>query len=282
MEFTTITRRVAEICGLDANAIEADPRFVGAGGWRGRNGEAVEPTPPRSRRRRSERLAAQPRRPRAAAPTAGADAASALAADARRRSARAAVRRRRLSDGDDVAGAASAGSPRAYEDGRRRLRHRDESRSIRCRPISSASRSRSRRARPATSRSAIAAGEGDLFGGGGLLPGQIAEADALALLKPLLEDAERAEDRPERQIRLARLHAARHRGRAVRRHDADLLRARRRRDQRRPRHGRARRALARPQADRVRRGRRLRPQLHRLRARADRQGDRNTPPRTPT
>ena len=32
------------------------------------------------------------------------------------------------------------------------------------------------------------AGEGDLFDGGGLLPGQIAEADAIALLKPLLED----------------------------------------------------------------------------------------------
>jgi DNA polymerase-1 len=51
MEFTTITRRVAEICGLDANAVEPDPAFVGAAGWRGRNGEAaapplVEPPPP--------------------------------------------------------------------------------------------------------------------------------------------------------------------------------------------------------------------------------------------
>ena len=51
--------------------------------------------------------------------------------------------------------------------------------------------------------------------------------------------AGRAQDRPERQIRLARLRPARRRGRAVRRHDADLLRARSRRDQRRPRHGRA-------------------------------------------
>ena len=41
MEFTTITRRVAEICGVDAGAIEPDPRFVGAGGWRGRNGGAA-------------------------------------------------------------------------------------------------------------------------------------------------------------------------------------------------------------------------------------------------
>ena len=41
MEFTTITKRVADLTGLDANAIEADPRFVGPGGWRGRNGEAA-------------------------------------------------------------------------------------------------------------------------------------------------------------------------------------------------------------------------------------------------
>src|SRR5208282_4293795 len=43
MEFTTITRRVGEICGLDANAIEPDPRFVGPGGWRGRDGETIAP-----------------------------------------------------------------------------------------------------------------------------------------------------------------------------------------------------------------------------------------------
>ena len=57
MEFTTITRRVGEICGVDANAIEPDPRFVGAGGWRGRNGEAVAPS------------AATPRLARSAAPS---------------------------------------------------------------------------------------------------------------------------------------------------------------------------------------------------------------------
>jgi len=41
MEFTTITKRAAEIYGADANEIEADARLVGAGGWRGRNGEPV-------------------------------------------------------------------------------------------------------------------------------------------------------------------------------------------------------------------------------------------------
>ena len=52
----------------------------------------------------------------------------------------------------------------------------------------------------------------------------------------------RAEDRPEHQIRLAADAPARRRRRAVRRHDADFLRARRR--HRRPRHGRACGALS--------------------------------------
>ena len=47
MEFTTITRRVGEICNVNPEAIEADPNYVGPGGWRGRNGEAKEaPAPP--------------------------------------------------------------------------------------------------------------------------------------------------------------------------------------------------------------------------------------------
>src|SRR5271166_4601527 len=41
MELTTITRRVGEICGIDAGAIEPDPRFVGPAGWQGRDGEAA-------------------------------------------------------------------------------------------------------------------------------------------------------------------------------------------------------------------------------------------------
>jgi DNA polymerase-1 len=45
MEFTTITRRVGEICGVDANGVEPDPAFVGPAGWRSRNGEAVAPPP---------------------------------------------------------------------------------------------------------------------------------------------------------------------------------------------------------------------------------------------
>ncbi|WP_442754840.1 DNA polymerase I [Methylocystis sp. JAN1] len=39
MEFTTITRRVGELYGVDIHEIEPDPHFVGAAGWRARNGE---------------------------------------------------------------------------------------------------------------------------------------------------------------------------------------------------------------------------------------------------
>jgi DNA polymerase-1 len=42
MEFTTITRRVAELYDVDLGQIQADPEFVGPGGWRGRNGETTE------------------------------------------------------------------------------------------------------------------------------------------------------------------------------------------------------------------------------------------------
>jgi DNA polymerase I len=48
MEFTTITRRVAETYHVDVSEIEPDPEFVGPAGWRGRNGEiaAASPAPP--------------------------------------------------------------------------------------------------------------------------------------------------------------------------------------------------------------------------------------------
>jgi len=48
MEFTTITRRVAEMYGVQAQDIEPDPQFLGAAGWRGRNGELSEIAPPAS------------------------------------------------------------------------------------------------------------------------------------------------------------------------------------------------------------------------------------------
>ncbi len=46
MEFTTITRRVAELYGVEAQEVAPDPAFVGAAGWRARDGEMREPPSP--------------------------------------------------------------------------------------------------------------------------------------------------------------------------------------------------------------------------------------------
>jgi DNA polymerase-1 len=43
MEFTTMTKRAAEYFGVPAEAIEPDPAFVGPRAWRSRNGEAIAP-----------------------------------------------------------------------------------------------------------------------------------------------------------------------------------------------------------------------------------------------
>ena len=41
MELTTLTRRAAEICGIDAASVEPDPRFVGRAAWPGGQGVAL-------------------------------------------------------------------------------------------------------------------------------------------------------------------------------------------------------------------------------------------------
>ena len=41
LEFTTLTRRIAEIYGVDPAEVEPDPAFVGPAGWRSRNGETM-------------------------------------------------------------------------------------------------------------------------------------------------------------------------------------------------------------------------------------------------
>ena len=45
MDFGTLVRRAAEVYSCDAGEIEADPAYVGAGGWRGRDGEVKEAAP---------------------------------------------------------------------------------------------------------------------------------------------------------------------------------------------------------------------------------------------
>ena len=177
LEFTTITRRVGEICSVDANEIEANPAFVGPGGWRGRNGEGVAPTPTPEHAAEPKKAPAAPNgelTPQALAAARLAEM-RALAIDhsayetvssqdqllgwiARAEAAGVVAFDTETSSLDpiqaDLVGISLAVAPgqACYIP----LGHRDP-------------------------------GAGDLFGGGDALPGQLKEADALALLKPLLE-----------------------------------------------------------------------------------------------
>ena len=117
MEFTTITRRVGEICGIDANAIEPDPRFAGPGGWRARNGEAAEAREPSA--------APQPAPPEKAEKRASDPTPQALAAE---RAASARNEKLDVSAYKTVTTAEELGRwiARALRDRCRRLRHRDD------------------------------------------------------------------------------------------------------------------------------------------------------------
>ena len=177
MEFTTIVKRVGEICGVDTTAIEADPAFAGAGGWRGRNGapKGAPQTPP----------------------TAPAPAKSAEASDGERSPKSLAKER----------AAEAMGTPFAVETyGTIRDAATLEAWVARARDVghvafdTETSSLDPMQADLVGVSLAIAPGEacyipighhegaGDLLGGGGITSGQMAEDDVLRILKPLLED----------------------------------------------------------------------------------------------
>ena len=259
MEFTTLTRRVAELYadrpgrdrGRSAPSCtggEADR--AGTGRRRDRrpvSGDLVAAARPCRRPRPDPATGRQGVEPQAARRLRWPPAAR----DAR---PQAAVRPRRLRDRSARLDALKAWIARRSRHRPCRHRHRDDL------PRSDAGRARRllagarRRPRPATCRSATQSGGGaDLFGGG-LAPDQIPIARRARRAEAAARGPARPQDRPEPQIRLLVLKRARHRRRAHRRHHADLLRARRRHAA--ARHGRARRAPSRPHADRVQRGRR--------------------------
>ncbi len=175
MELNTITRRVGEICGLDVSAIEPDPRFVGPGGWRGRNGEAKagghEATP------------AAPSRPEAPAAPDGASPADLV--KSRASAAHGAVDRSAYKTVRTVE-ELSAWVARAFEEGV--VAFDTETSSLD--PLQAHLIGASLAVRPGEAcyiPIGHRVGADDLFGGGGLAPDQIGEAEAIALLKPLLE-----------------------------------------------------------------------------------------------
>jgi DNA polymerase I len=174
MEFTTITRRVAELYGVEANEIEPDPAFIGDAGWRSRNGEAAAPKPVAPKAPEPEKTADGP----APSTLAAQRKAEALAAKIDRSVYETVLSVERLDQWIADANAAGVvaldtettsldplscdlvGVSLALDGGRAcyiPLGHR-------------------------------ASGDGDLFGGAELLPGQIPLDVALEKLKPLLED----------------------------------------------------------------------------------------------
>jgi DNA polymerase I len=183
MEFTTITKRVGDLTGLDAAAIEPDPRFVGPAGWRGRNGEAVAaeaaalPAPPEP----AAALAAPPSGPAPAAAVTPKSLAAARATEARAIPFDVAAYK-------TVSDAATLQSwiDRAFQEGV--VAFDTETTSLD--PLQAGLVGVSLAVAPGEAcyiPIGHSAGEPGLFEGGGLLPGQIGEAEAIALLKPLLE-----------------------------------------------------------------------------------------------
>jgi DNA polymerase I len=176
MELTTITRRVAEICSIDASSIEPDPRFVGPAGWQGRDGEAA------LARAQEE---AQPEIAPGAAPAAPDVTTPADLVATRSNEARAPVDRagyKTLRTIDEL----SAFIALAHETGHVAFDAQMSSLD----PLQADLVGVSLAVAPAEA-CYIPIGHrlsaDDLFSGGGLAPNQIREEDALGLLKPLME-----------------------------------------------------------------------------------------------
>jgi len=181
MELTTLTRRIAEICGVEASSVEPDPRFVGPGAWLSRDGGLAEaPAHEDPAAAPAPEAAPAPPARKAVAETAPGDLVRVRAAEARApidRSAYATVR---------TAAEISAWIARAEAEGvvaiDVELSSADPMRGDLI-GVSMAVGPGEACYIPIGHR----AGADDLFGGGALVEGQMSEAEAFSLLKPLLE-----------------------------------------------------------------------------------------------
>jgi DNA polymerase-1 len=180
MELTTLTRRAAEICGVDASSIEPDPRFVGPAARAGRGEGAVIAE---SEAPAEGALAPAPARrepkaiPEGSAP---ADLAAARLSEARAPIDRTAYKTVR------TAAELSAWIARARDEGLVAIDAGTSSPD----PLQGELIGLSLAVRPGEAcyiPIGHRANADDLFEGAGLAPGQIKEAEAIELLKPLLE-----------------------------------------------------------------------------------------------
>src|ERR1700723_2215991 len=184
MELTTLMRRLSEICGVDAASIEPDPRFVGPAAWPGGQGVALlereGDAPEAAASPAGAAPSPAPSEPKAAPQgTAPADLAAARAKDARAPIDRTAYKIVR------TAAELVAWIARAEDEGVVAIDAETNSAD----PLQGELIGLSLAVRPGEA-CYIPIGHrtgADLFEGGGLAPDQIAEAEAIALLKPLLE-----------------------------------------------------------------------------------------------
>ncbi len=178
MELTTLTRRVAEICGVEASSVEPDPRLAGPAAWLKRDGAPAEPPAPEAPAP-APAPQASPAPPALAEPT-PADLVRARAAEARSPIDRSAYATTRTAA--ELAGWIARAQAEGVAAVDAELSSIDPMRgeligvSIAIRPGEACYIPIGHRV-----------GADDLFGGGALVEGQIAEAEALALLKPLFE-----------------------------------------------------------------------------------------------
>ncbi len=246
MELTTLTRRVAEICGVDVASIEPDPRFVGPAAWPGgkgvalleREGDAPTEGPPSPSV--GPASAPAPREPKTAPQGATpADLAAARAKEARAPIDRTAYKIVR------TAAELSAWIARAQDEGVVAIDAETNSAD----PLQGELIGLSLAVKPGEAcyiPIGHRTGADDLFDGGGLAPDQIAEAEGDRAAEAAARAAGRAQGRPRHQVRHACARDARRSRRADRRRHAPLLHARRRRDRRRPQRRYALRTLSRP------------------------------------
>jgi DNA polymerase-1 len=180
LEFTTITKRAAEIYKVDVNEIEADPELVGAGAWRGRNGEAMAPPPAPAPPPASPVAPAAPGQPATASP-------ASLAAARVAEAAKDGILRDRYETVRDMV-RLDAWLQEAYEGGVFAIDTETTSvDAMQAELVGVSLATAPGRACyiPVAHRGE---GSGDLFGGADLLPDQLKCEDVIEKLRPLLED----------------------------------------------------------------------------------------------
>ena len=182
LEFTTITRRAAEIYEVDPNEIEPDAELIGPGGWRSRNGEVREDAPVQAPAADTSASSATP----------GSSASGSVSGPAELAAARASEALTTRIDRATYATIATledldALIAMAHEAGVIAVDTETSSLDPMTADLVGVSMSCAFGHGCYIPLGHKGEGAGDLFGGDALVPGQLREADVIARLKPLLE-----------------------------------------------------------------------------------------------